>query len=71
MKITKAMYMMSSMKVQKAKQKLSATEPYFFTLQQEIADILLHFRYAARFLDNRESDEAETIKKKAASLFRR
>jgi len=27
MKITKAMYMMSSMKVQKAKQKLSATEP--------------------------------------------
>ncbi|HAF27050.1 MAG TPA: ATP synthase F1 subunit gamma [Lachnospiraceae bacterium] len=70
MKITKAMYMMSSMKVQKAKQKLSATEPYFFTLQQEIADILLHFPDMQHvFFDNRESDEAETIKKKAVIVF--
>ena len=30
MKITKAMYMMSSMKLRKARQKLENTEPYFY-----------------------------------------
>ena len=30
MKITRAMYMMSSMKLRKAKQQLEDTEPYFF-----------------------------------------
>ena len=54
MKITKAMYMMSSMKVQKAKQKLSATEPYFFTLQKEIADILVKYLYAIKESKNKE-----------------
>ena len=43
MKITKAMYMMSSMKLRKARQKLENTEPYFYGLQEQIADILLHF----------------------------
>lgn len=43
MKITKAMYMMSSMKLRKARQKLENTEPYFFGLQEQISDILLHF----------------------------
>ncbi len=43
MKITKAMYMMSSMKLRKARQKLESTEPYFYGLQEQIADILLHF----------------------------
>ena len=33
MKITKAMYMMSSMKLRKARQKLENTEPYFYGLQ--------------------------------------
>ena len=33
MKITKAMYMMSSMKLRKARQKLDNTEPYFYGLQ--------------------------------------
>ena len=36
MKITKAMYMMSSMKLRKAKQKLEDTEPFFYGLQEQI-----------------------------------
>lgn len=44
MKITRAMYMMSSMKLRKAKQKLEDTEPYFYGLQEQISDILYHFR---------------------------
>ena len=36
MKITKAMYMISSSKLKKAKQTLMATEPYFYTLQMAI-----------------------------------
>ena len=43
MKITRAMYMMSSMKLRKAKQKLANTEPYFFSLQEQIRDILYHY----------------------------
>ena len=70
MKITKAMYMMSSMKVQKAKMKLSATEPYFFTLQKEIADMLLHFPEMQHiFFDNREKDVEEKDKKRAVIVF--
>ena len=34
MKITNAMYMISSTKLQKAKKKLADTEPYFYSLQQ-------------------------------------
>lgn len=33
MKITSAMYMISSAKLRSAKQKLEQTEPYFYTLQ--------------------------------------
>lgn len=43
MKITRAMYMMSSMKLRKAKQQLENTEPYFFGLQDQISSILYHF----------------------------
>lgn len=42
MKITNAMYMISSSKLKKAKQSLAATEPYFFTLQMAIGRILRH-----------------------------
>ncbi len=43
MKITNAMYMISSMKLRKAKSKLENTEPYFEGLKEEILNILLHF----------------------------
>ena len=42
MKITKAMYLMSSAKLKKARTRLDATAPYFLKLQETIADILYH-----------------------------
>ena len=65
MKITKAMYMVSSMKVQKAKNKLAESEPYFYGLKKQIADILLHFPEIRHlYFDNRSKDMMETVKKK-------
>lgn len=40
MKITNAMYMISSSKMQKAKKILQDTEPYFYNMQAAIARIL-------------------------------
>ncbi len=40
MKITSAMHMISSSKLQKAKRALKNTEPYFFTMQDVLAQIL-------------------------------
>lgn len=66
MKITKAMYMMSSMKLRKAKQKLENTEAYFYGLQEQIKEILLHFPDMQHvFFDNRMEDMQEEVKKKA------
>lgn len=42
MKITNAMYMISSSKMKKAKQVLADTEPYFYNLQSAISRILRH-----------------------------
>ena len=42
MKITNAMYMISSSKLKKSKKMLADTEPYFFTLQSEMSRILRH-----------------------------
>ena len=42
MKITNAMYMISSTKLQKAKKTLQDAEPYFYTLQNTIQRILRH-----------------------------
>lgn len=42
MKITNAMYMISSAKLRTAKQKLEDTEPYFFSLQMAVARFLRH-----------------------------
>lgn len=42
MKITNAMYMISSSKMKKAKKVLSDTEPYFFEMQSAIRRILRH-----------------------------
>lgn len=65
MKITKAMYMMSSMKLRKAKQKLEDTEPYFYGLQEQIRSILYHFPQMQHlYFDNRISDQHEEVKRK-------
>lgn len=42
MKITNAMYMISSLKLQRARKKLADTEPYFYSLQQAFSRILRH-----------------------------
>lgn len=42
MKITNAMYMISSSKLRKAKKALENTEPYFYTLQSAMSRILRH-----------------------------
>ncbi|MDD6763203.1 MAG: ATP synthase F1 subunit gamma [Clostridiales bacterium] len=42
MKITNAMYMISSNKMRKARESLSNTEPYFSTLEDIIASVLTH-----------------------------
>ena len=65
MKITKAMYMVSSMKVQKAKRKLEETLPYFNSLQEQITDVLLHFPEMTHlFFDNRPEDNLEVVKRR-------
>lgn len=64
MKITRAMYMMSSMKLRKAKQKLEDTEPFFYGVQAGIAETLAHFPDIRHiYFDNRIKDEQETVKK--------
>lgn len=63
MKITNAMYMISSMKLRKAKKKLENTEPYFLNLQLEISNILLHFPdFQHLYFRNRDEDEKEEVK---------
>jgi F-type H+-transporting ATPase subunit gamma len=42
LKITNAMYMISSSKLKRAKKSLADTEPYFFRLQSEVGRILRH-----------------------------
>ena len=42
MKITNAMYMISSSKMKKAKKILEETEPYFYNMQAAISRILRH-----------------------------
>lgn len=63
MKITNAMYMISSSKMTQAKKKLADTEPYFYGLQGEISRILRHLpELKHRFFDQREKIPKEERK---------
>lgn len=65
MKITRAMYMMSSMKLRKARQRLENTEPYFYSLQEQIREILYHFPDMKHlYFDNRDEDTLELEKRR-------
>ena len=56
MKITNAMYMVSSSKLQKAKRELKRTEPYFNMIQDSLAKLLAEAPEAGgEFFDKRES----------------
>ncbi len=60
MKITNAMYMISSSKLKKSKKKLEETEPYFFTLQSTMSRILRHIPdIKSIYFDQREDKEPE------------
>lgn len=69
MKITSAMYMISSIKLRKAKKELEETEPYFYTLQSMIARIMRHIpEMEHRYFepdDLREMKEGQNQSKKA------
>ncbi len=64
MKITKAMYMISSTKMNTAKQSLANTEPYFYTLRKVILTILksLPEDFHHPYLDERKSIDVENQK---------
>lgn len=56
MKITNAMYMISSSKLRGAKQKLEDTEPYFYSLQMAISRFLRHIPDTkSRYFDQKEN----------------
>ncbi len=60
MKITNAMYMISSSKLKKAKKNLEATEPYFYTLQNTMSQILRHIPDMKNiYFDQHEEKEPE------------
>lgn len=62
-KITKAMYLISSTKLRKARKELEDTEPYFYNLQMAIARLLRHMP-EMRHIFLRSLDEIEPEKRK-------
>ncbi|MBS7008279.1 ATP synthase F1 subunit gamma [Anaerostipes sp.] len=64
MKITNAMYLISSTKLRKAREKLDATAPYFELLQSTIKDILFHSpEISHTFFDQRKKISPEDKKR--------
>lgn len=64
MKITSAMYTISSSKVKQAKKKLEGTKPYYYALQGEIARILRHLPE----LQHQHFDQREKKDKKERTI---
>jgi len=64
LKITNAMYLMSSSKLKKARKSLEDTEPYFYKLQETIDSILEHTPHTRQFYFDRRTGIAEENRKK-------
>ena len=65
MKITKAMYMISSIKLRKAREQLEATEPFFYGLQEQIGRILEELPSVENlYFQNRQEDLQKEVRKK-------
>ena len=64
MKITSAMYMISSAKLRSAKQKLENTEPYFYSLQAAISRLLRHSPDAKSRYFNQHEEIPDNEKKR-------
>ncbi|SFG33674.1 ATP synthase F1 subunit gamma [Oribacterium sp. WCC10] len=72
LKITNAMYLISSTKLRKAKMELQQTEPYFYTLQTMIQRIIRHLPddFTHPYLDLRESiRESKTPKEYRTAII--
>lgn len=64
MKITSAMYMISSSKLKKARRNLENTEPYFHDLQGMIARIVRHLpEIEHRYFETEEGDNGQDVKR--------
>jgi F-type H+-transporting ATPase subunit gamma len=62
LKITNAMYLISSSKMRKARQQLNGVEPYFNKIQETIADILYHsHEFQHPFMDTRPEKKKRTV----------
>lgn len=62
LKITNAMYLISSSKMRKARQQLASVEPYFNKIQETIADILYHSdEFSHPFMDTRPEKKHRTV----------
>lgn len=64
LKITNAMYLISSSKLKKARKALDSTEPYFYTLQETIESVLEHTPHTRQTYFDRRSDIPENKRKK-------
>ena len=64
LKITNAMYLMSSSKLKKARSSLEATEPYFYKLQSTIESVLEHTPHTRQLYFDRRQDIPEDKRKK-------
>lgn len=64
LKITNAMYLMSSSKLKKARKSLEATEPYFYKLQSTIESVLEHTPHTRQLYFDRRKDIPEEKRKK-------
>lgn len=64
LKITNAMYLMSSSKLKKARKALESTEPYFYKLQSTIESVLEHTPHTRQLYFDRRSDIPEDKRKK-------
>ena len=64
LKITNAMYLMSSSKLKKARKSLDATEPYFYKLQETINSVLEHTPHTRQAYFDRRTNIPEEKRKK-------
>lgn len=64
LKITNAMYLISSSKLKKARKSLESTEPYFYKLQETIESVLEHTPHTQQLYFDRRSDIPPEKRKK-------
>lgn len=64
LKITNAMYLISSSKLKKARKALDSTEPYFYKLQETIESVLEHTPHIRQMYFDRRLDIPEDKRKK-------